>query len=202
MLPTMRPKRLLIPLAVLSPLALASPAQAADASVNVFDFEFIEKEVQVGVGETVTWNFVAAGHTTTSDRGQPESWNSGPALAAPGTSFQHTFDTPGRFSYICIPHQSFMKGTVVVGTDEHKKSQSRIRWVRRGSKVTFSFTLVEAAKVEIELSGAAKRSATSKRLRPGKHSIVIKKLKPGQYRAKAIFTDDFDKNSVVNTVIR
>ena len=123
---------------------------AADASVNVFDFEFIEKEVQVGVGETVTWNFVAAGHTTTSDRGQPESWNSGPARGPPGTSFQHTFDTPGRFSYVCIPHQSFMKGTVVVGTDEHRKSQSRIRWVRRGSKVTFSFTLVEAAKVEIE----------------------------------------------------
>ena len=61
MLPTMRPKRLLIPLAVLSPLALASPAQAADASVNVFDFEFIEKEVQVGVGETVTWNVRSSG---------------------------------------------------------------------------------------------------------------------------------------------
>lgn len=202
MLRTMPPKRLLIPLALLSPLALASPAQAADASVNVFDFEFIEKEVQVGVGETVTWNFVAAGHTTTSDRGQPEAWNSGPAVAPPGTSFTHTFDTPGRFSYVCFPHRSFMKGTVVVGTDEHRKSQSRIRWVRRGSKVTVSFTLVEPAKVEIKLSGAAKRSATSKRLPPGRHSIVISKLKPGQYRAKAIFTDDFDRKSSVNTVIR
>jgi plastocyanin len=202
MLPTMRPKRLLIPLAVLSPLALASPAQAADASVNVFDFEFIEKEVQVGVGETVTWNFVAAGHTTTSDHGQAESWDSGVELKPSGASFRHTFDIPGRYSYYCRPHQSFMKGTVVVGTDEHRKSQSRIRWVRRGSKITFSFTLVEAAKVEIKLSGAAKRSATSKRLRPGKHSIVIKRLKPGRYRARAIFTDDFDKKSVVNTVIR
>jgi plastocyanin len=202
MLPTMPPKRLLIALAVLSPLALASPAQATDVSVNVFDFEFIEKEVQVGVGETVTWNFVAAGHTSTSDRGQPESWDSGPEGAPPGTSFRHTFDTPGRFSYVCSPHQSFMKGTVVVGTDEHRKSQSRIRWVRRGSKITFSFTLVEPAKVEIKLSGAAKRSARSKRLRPGKHSIVITQLKPGRYRAKAIFTDDFDKKSVVSTVIR
>jgi plastocyanin len=198
----MRPTRLLIPLAVLSPLTLASPALAADASVNIFDFEFIAKEVQVGVGETVTWNFVAAGHTTTSDRGQPESWNSGPEPGPPGTSFTHTFDTPGRFSYVCFPHRSFMKGTVVVGTDEHKRSQSKFTHVRRGSKLTFKFTLVEAAKVEIKLSGAAKRSATRKRLRPGKHSIVFKNLNPGQYRAKATFTDDFDKRSVVNRVIR
>jgi plastocyanin len=198
----MRPRRLLIPLAVLSPLALASPALAADATVEILDFEFRAKEVRVGVGETVTWNFSAAGHTTTSDRGQPESWNSGPATGALGTSFPHTFDTPGRFTYYCIPHQSFMKGTVVVGTDEHRKSFTRFKRTRRGSKVTFSFTLVEAAKVEIRLSGAAKRSATRKRLQPGKHSIVFRNLKAGDYRARATFTDDFDKKSVVMMPVR
>jgi plastocyanin len=202
MLPPMRPRRLLIPLAVLSPLVFASPAIAADASVSVIDFEFRMKEVTVGVGETVTWTFDAAGHTTTSDRGQPESWNSSSQTNPTGTSFQHTFENPGRYSYYCRPHQAFMKGTVVVGTDEHEKSHSKFTSTRRGSKLTLKFTLVEAAKVAIKLSGAGKRTATRKRLKPGKHSIVFRNLKAGRYRAKATFTDDFDKKSVVTKVVR
>jgi plastocyanin len=202
MLPPMRPKRLVIPLVVLSTLAFAAPAMAADATVGVFDFEFDAKQVEVGVGETVTWNFVAAGHTTTSDRGQPDRWDSGTTPEPSGESYQHTFDTPGRYSYYCRPHLAFMKGTVVVGTDEHKKSYSSFRKSRRGKKITFKFTLVEAAKVNIKLSGADDRSATRKRLRPGRHSIVFKRLDAGSYRAKATFTDDFDKKSVVKTVVR
>jgi plastocyanin len=200
----MRLTRLLIPLAVLSPLALASPAMAADATVGVFDFEFRAKEVKVGVGEKVTWNFVAAGHTTTSDRGQAESWNSGPALEPSGATFEHTFDTPGRFSYVCIPHQSFMKGTVVVGTDEHRKSYSGFKKVRRGSRLTLEFEVLESAKVTIKLRGADNRSATRKRLRPGERSIAFRGLDDGRYRGTATFTDDFDKKSVVrfSTVIR
>jgi plastocyanin len=202
MLPPMRLERLLIPLAVLSPLVFASPAMAADASVNVLDFRFVAKEVEIGVGETVTWSFAAPGHTTTSDRSQPESWNSSSQTNPVGTSFQHTFENPGRYTYYCRPHQAFMKGTVLVGTDEHKRSHSKFTQTRRGRKLTFKFTLVEAAKVEIKLSGAAKRTATRKRLRPGKHSIVFRNLKRGRYRAKATFTDDFDKKSVVTRVIR
>ena len=202
MLPDMRPKPLLIPLAVLTPLAFASPAMAADVSVSVLDFEFQAKQVDVGVGEKVTWNFDAGGHTTTSDRGQPESWDSGAQVEPQGATFEHTFNTPGRFSYYCRPHASFMKGTVVVGTDEHKKSQSRFSAVRRGRKVTVKFTLVEAAKVSVSLSGADDRKATRKRLRPGRYSIVFKNVDPGRYRAKATFTDDFDKKSVARATIR
>jgi plastocyanin len=202
MLPDMRRKPLLIPLAVLSPLAFASPATAADVSVSVVDFSFQASQVNVGVGEKVTWSFDAGGHTTKSDRGQPESWDSGPQLASQGATFEHTFNTPGRFTYYCQPHASFMKGTVVVGTDEHRKSQSKFSAVRRGRKVTVKFALVEAAKVSVSLSGADDRKATRKRLRPGRYSIVFKNVDPGRYRAKATFTDDFDKKSVARTTIR
>jgi plastocyanin len=193
----MRLGRLLIPLAVLSPLALAAPALAADASVNVVDFSFQPREVQVGVGEKVTWNFAVSGHTTTSNPGQAERWNSGPATNPGGTSFEHTFTTPGRFSYICLPHQSFMGGTVVVGTDEHRRSQSRFSQSRRGSTVTYRFTLVEAAKVSIKLSGEARRSASRNRLEPGRHSIRFRNMRSGRYNGTAAFTDDFRKRSVV-----
>jgi plastocyanin len=200
----MRPRRLLIPLAVLSPLAFASPAMAADASVNVVDFAFQAKNVQIGVGEKVTWNFTIGGHTTTSGSGQAERWNSGPEPNDGGTSYVKTFTKPGRFSYYCIPHASFMKGTVTVGTDSHKKSQSKFSQSRRGSTVTYRFTLVEAAKVQVKLQGEAKRSASSKRLAPGKHSIAIRNMDPGKYNGTATFTDDFGKKSVVkiSTVVR
>jgi plastocyanin len=193
----MRPRRLLIPLAVLSPLVLASPALGADAAVNVVDFSFQPREVQVGVGEKVTWSFAVGGHTTTSAPGQAERWNSGPATSPAGTTFEHTFTKPGRFSYICIPHQSFMRGTVVVGTDEHRRSQSRFSQSRSGSTVTYRFTLVEAAKASIRLSGEARRSASRKRLEPGRHSIRFRNMRSGKYNGRATFTDDFGKRSVV-----
>ena len=200
----MRPWRLLIPLAVLSPLALAAPALAADTSVNVVDFAFQANSVQIDPGDTVTWNFAVAGHTTTSKAGQAERWTSGPETNDGGTSFEHTFTKPGRFSYLCLPHQTFMKGTVTVGTDRYRKSQSKFSQSRRGKTVTYKFTLVEAAKVSIKLSGAAKRSATRKRLGAGKYSIPFSKMKPGKYTGKATFTDDFGKKSVVriSTTVR
>ena len=143
------------------------PGAGADASVSVINFEFDAKSVKIGVGEKVTWSFVDDGHTTKSDAGQAERWNSGPAADPAGSSFEKTFTRPGRFTYICEPHQTFMKGTVTVGTDEHKKSQSKFSQSRRGSTVTYSFTLVEAARVQVNLQGEAKRSASSKRLGPG-----------------------------------
>jgi plastocyanin len=198
----MRPRRLLIPLAVLSPLVLAAPAMAADTAVSVVDFAFNARSVQIDPGDTVTWNFAVAGHTTTSNAGQAERWDSGPRTG--GATFAHTFTKPGRFTYICLPHQTFMKGTVTVGTDEHRKSQSKFSQSRRGSTVTYKFTLVEAAKVSIKLSGAAKRSATRKRLGAGRYSIPFRNMKPGKYTGKATFTDDFGKKSAVriSTTVR
>ena len=200
----MRPTRLLIPLAVMTPLVLAAPAVGADATVRVINFEFDAKSVKVGVGEKVTWSFVDDGHTTKSDAGQVERWNSGPEVDPAGSTFEKTFNRPGRFSYVCEPHQTFMKGTVTVGTDEHRKSQSKFSQSRRGSTVTYNFTLVEAAKVSIKLQGEAKRSASSKRLGPGKHSIKLRNMEPGKYNGTATFTDDFGKKSVVkiSTTVR
>ena len=199
----MRPHRFLLSLALLTPLALASPAAAADFPVSVTDFAFGPKQVEVAVGDSVTWSFDEGSHTTTSDSGQATSWNSGPAVQpgrARGTP--KTFDTPGRFSYYCIPHESFMKGAVVVGTDEFKKSQTKFKTVRRGTKVTFRFKLVEAAKVVASIKGPNKKKATSKRLKAGNRSISLRGLKTGRYSGTVKFTDDFDKTSTVRVSVR
>jgi plastocyanin len=199
----MRLQRLVPPLALLAPLALASPAGALDASVRVIDFQFVSKDVAVDVGDTVTWSFEAAGHTVTAEPGQAESFNSaGPnnETSPAGATFQKQFARPGRFNYICIPHQFIpMKGTVVVGEDRFAKSYSRFKQVRRGNRITFRFTLVEPARVVAKLRGASRRSVTRRRLTPGSHAVAFRGLRNGSYRGTVDFTDDFDKLSRVKT---
>lgn len=200
----MRRHRLLIPLVLLAPLALTAPAPAADTTVRVDDFKFIAKDVKVDVGDTVTWAFDKDGHTTRSNSGQPVGWDSGPATNALGTTFLKTFDTPGRFTYFCEPHQSFMKGTVTVGSDRFAKSQASFKQTREGKKLIFAFRLREPAKVVAKLGGASRRSLTRRRLEPGRHKLAFNRLKAGAYRGTVTFTDDFDKQSNVktSTVIR
>ena len=198
----MRLHRVPLALAALAlPLALAAPALATDHPVRVIDFEFVPASVAVDVGDTVTWTFVNGGHTTTSDAGQPDSWSSVPAeneTNRTGQTFQKQFTVPGRYSYVCIPHRTFMKGAVVVGEDRFAKSQSRFKQVRRGNRITFKFTLVEPAKVVARLKGRAAARSRSGCL-PGSHSIAFRNLRKGEYRGTVDFTDDFDKLSRVKT---
>ena len=82
--------------------------------VALRDFAFHPDTLTVPVGATVTWvNCEAVGqepHTTTSDTAG--IWGS-PNMN-PGARFSHTFATPGPFPYHCIPHESFMRGEIIV----------------------------------------------------------------------------------------
>ena len=194
----MRTGRLIAPLVLLAPLAAAVPASAVEVPVDVVNVRFEPKTVQIDPGDTVVWNFQTDGHTSTSDQGEPERWNSG-AVAA-GQAFRHTFSKPGRFSYICIPHEfAGMTGVVQVGTDQFRRSHTRFRQRRRGSTLTFSFRLREPAKVTVRLRGASRRKVTWRRLGTGSHSIRLARLREGRYRGTVTFVDDFDKRTVVRT---
>src|SRR3954447_21172534 len=70
-----------------------APTAAADVSVHIVNFAFVEPNVTVPVGTTVVWtNDDVIAHTVTSDTGV---WDSG-SLQKGGT-FRHTFDTAGTF---------------------------------------------------------------------------------------------------------
>jgi plastocyanin len=192
----MRPQRLLIALALLTPLVLASPAAARDWNTEVIDFEFKPREQRISVGDSVTWSFTAGGHTTTSLRGQPEYWNSAPeGTNSAGSTFPKTFDTPGRYQYVCIPHQSFMKGVVVVGTDTVVDTLDNFRSRRRGNRVKLSFLLNEPAIVTYRLRGPSRRTVRRGRLGDGTHSFTVRRLKRGTYRGVLTAVDDFDKKA-------
>lgn len=86
-----------------------STQSAAGQDIGIATFKFDPADVTVTAGTTVRWtNHDAIAHTVTAD---DNSWDSG--LLATGTSWSHTFDKAGDFSYHCTPHP-FMKGTIHV----------------------------------------------------------------------------------------
>ena len=190
----MRPQRLLIPLAVLAPLVLAAPAAAFDWGTQVIDFEFQPPEHHIAVGDSVTWNFTAGGHTTTSLRGQPDSWNSVPdGTNSAGSSFTKRFEVPGRYQYVCIPHRTFMNGVIEVGTDTVVDTLDDFKSPRRGNRVKISYLLNEPATVTYRLKGPSRRTVKQGRLAAGRHSFTLRRLKLGTYRGVLTVVDDFDK---------
>jgi plastocyanin len=191
----MRPHRVLMPLAVILALGSAAPAVAADLPVEVVDYEFLPAERKIALGDTVIWSFTNGGHTTTAARGQADKWNSGPATSEAGTTYQKTFNTPGRFQYICIPHASFMKGTIEVGEDAERDTVDNFKGTRRGDNIKISFKLNEAAKVTYKLKGPSRRTVERGRLDAGRHSFRVRNLRKGQYRGTLTLVDDFDKKA-------
>jgi plastocyanin len=191
----MRPHRLLLPLSVILALGSSSPAVAFDWPVEVVDYEFRPAERKIAVGDTVIWSFTNGGHTTTAARRQADKWNSGPATSEAGTTYQKTFNTPGRFQYICIPHSSFMKGTIEVGEDAQTDTVDGFKGTRRGDNVKISFRLNEPAKVTYKLKGPSRRTVERGRLDAGRHSFRVRNLRKGEYRGTLTLVDDFDKKA-------
>jgi plastocyanin len=190
----MRPHRLAIPLALLVWLACASQAAAFTWPTSVVNYEFMPKERKIALGDSVTWNFTVDGHTSTSLSGQPDSWDSrDEGAGAAGSSFTHVFNTPGRYQYVCIPHRSFMKGVIEVGTDTVIDSLDDFKTKRSGNRVRISFLLNEAATVKYSLKGPSRRTVKRGRLEAGEHGFTLRRLRRGTYRGVLTVVDDFDK---------
>lgn len=86
-------------------LSVAIPVGAASLGTAAF----MPDQLNVAVGETVTWtNTDAVAHTSTSDA---SGWDSG--IVAPGGHFSSSFQAAGTYSYHCAIHPG-MVGTIVV----------------------------------------------------------------------------------------
>ncbi len=104
------------------------PAPGTDGIVEMSTaLNFQPARIAVPVGGTVEWrNTSLVTHSVTaapeavenpSDVSLPEGaapFNSGDV--APGDIYRRTFDVPGVYRYVCLPHQGLgMNGVVVVG---------------------------------------------------------------------------------------
>lgn len=92
------------------------------------DWEFDPEELTITVGETVTWYFDSPGHNVTShpdadnDCENPEGaepftsydGDNHNAVIEEGEEFEHTFEVPGEYVYVCTPHTPQMRGEIYV----------------------------------------------------------------------------------------
>ncbi len=94
-----------------SPAPASAPAPAGPTvDVKVVDKAFQPTEVTIAAGTTVVWtNAGQLAHTVTATDG---SFKTDGNLNS-GQVFEHTFDAPGTFTYLCAIHAE-MQGTVVV----------------------------------------------------------------------------------------
>jgi plastocyanin len=84
-------------------------AATGGANVAIVDFTFDPANLEVAVGDTVTWtNADPTAHTATADDGSFDSGN----IDTDGT-FEFTFEEAGEFTYICEIHTQ-MTGTITV----------------------------------------------------------------------------------------
>jgi len=80
-----------------------------DGTVMMEDYRFIPVRVQVPVGTTVTWkNNGSTIHTATDTKG---AWDTGEIPG--GGSGSVTLDTPGTYTYSCLPHPWMVSQIVV-----------------------------------------------------------------------------------------
>src|SRR3954469_3433863 len=91
-------------------LAVASPAMAANVTINWQKPS--QTTSQINTGESVTWNVVESGHNLNVYQG-PETFKSTSGEDPKGTQFSHVFNTPGTYKFICDYHSS-MTGTITV----------------------------------------------------------------------------------------
>ncbi len=96
-----------------TPLKATAPTTVAD--VSIINFGYVPAVLTVTAGTTVRWTNTAAltPHTSTSDAGSTEVWDS--LTINPSGVFTHTFDTPGIYGYFCTIHgAALMHGFIVV----------------------------------------------------------------------------------------
>ncbi len=109
------------------------PGEDDEYDVGMTRNEFVPEELVVSTGETVVWKNTSGADHTVTGQGVPEGeyfasggfddydeafegWydDRGGAITTRET-YEHTFETPGEYDYVCIPHiDAGMVGVVVV----------------------------------------------------------------------------------------
>ena len=86
------------------------------AEVSMKNIQFNPSDVTIKAGETVTWtNDEGVPHDVDETNGPGAQFNSGPQGGMmEGDTFEHTFDQPGTYEYVCRVHAPGMAGTIKV----------------------------------------------------------------------------------------
>lgn len=112
-------------------VALAAQARAGIVDVNIQGFGFNGQHLTIALGDTVRWRQLDNTTHTVSEgtdlivNGNEAFHNSFPSAATNPPAFSVTFDAAflaahpragNRYDYFCVPHATFMRGSVTVDT--------------------------------------------------------------------------------------
>ena len=119
---------------------LGSGAGSEAHDIGMSSSRFLPAEYRVEPGTTVVWKntsthahpvtaygntlpdgteYFASGGFESEQRARQRWYESGGGAIYAGETFTHTFEQPGRYAYVCIPHEtSNMTGTILVGDGE------------------------------------------------------------------------------------
>lgn len=106
-------------LAALVALAAATGAEAANRRIAISNYQWSNEEVQIDLGEHVTWYWTGPDtmHSVTGNAIESQGLDSDPGDDIPdhpvGDSFQLSFSAPGTYSFTCKLHNS-VRGTITV----------------------------------------------------------------------------------------
>jgi plastocyanin len=80
---------------------------ATNHIVTVADFQFTPKDINVNVGDSVTWQWSSGVHTTTSKTIPvgASSWDD--PMTASSTTFTYKVTVAGVYDYVCTLHEAF-----------------------------------------------------------------------------------------------
>lgn len=87
-----------------APTAVSPPAGGGggEGQIQVVDIAFEPKRVTIEAGEAVAWSWEGSQpHSVTADDGSFDS-----DIQEKGSTFEQTFDEPGKYEYYCKVHSS------------------------------------------------------------------------------------------------
>jgi plastocyanin len=166
-------RRVAIGSVLLALLLVAAPADAANRRVAISDYQWSIPDVEIDLGEHVTWYWTGP-DTMHSVTGQPPNaaqWDSDPGSLPKhsiGDEYRLDFDEPGTYQFQCKIH-SLVGGTVTVSNTpgdpeaepdpvpksnvdrtapEMRRVRLPVKFGKRGAPLTYS--LNEAGKLDAE----------------------------------------------------
>ena len=196
-------------------LVPSASAGAAEREITVGNDFFQPADVQIAVGDTVTWVFSESGnHDIQSRPGEEEAFDSDPGNPSPfhaaGYRFSHAFNQDNvAVDYVCSVHPSTMSGTVSVGAPPAPPVDADPPGVTAADadvgrrRVAVDFTLDEAAQVTLRLARASRPNrvvrTVSRQRGAGQSTINVRRrgLKPGRYVARLTARDEAGNESGV-----
>jgi len=112
-------KGVLAIVALAGAVGVATPAYAADQTISATDaLAFTPTDVQIEVGDTVTWTFANPNmpHNVAAKATSPTAWTTGDegSYSVNNPDVVHTFGAEGTYTFFCEVHPQ-MEGTVTVG---------------------------------------------------------------------------------------